>query len=49
MTRWWIGSGGYVIFEIHVLLEDLRFAVIIPLYKGKEKRLNVRTIEALVC
>ena len=36
-------------FDSSVVLEDWRFAVIAPLYKGKGRGLNVRTIEVLAC
>ena len=36
-------------FESGVLVEDWRSAVIVPLYRVKERGLNVRTIEILAC
>ena len=36
-------------FESGVLPEDWRSAVIVPLYKGKERGLNVRIIGVLTC
>ena len=39
MIGWWIGSRGYANgFESGVVTEDLRYAVIFPLYKGKGVR-----------
>ena len=39
MTGWYIGSGGYVIWPVSgVVHEDWRYAVIVPLYKGKGER-----------
>ena len=45
----WILRLCNVAFEIGVVLKDLRSALIVPLYKGKERGLNVRTIEVLAC
>ena len=36
-------------FESGVVPEDWRSAVIVPLYKVKEREINVRTIEVLAC
>ena len=36
-------------FESSVVPEHWRSAVIVPLYKGKERGLNARTIEVLTC
>ena len=36
-------------FESGVMTEDWKSAVIVPLYKGKERNLSVRTIEVLAC
>ena len=36
-------------FEGSVAPEDWRSAVIVPLYKGKWRELDVRIIEVLVC
>ena len=36
-------------FVSGIVPEDWRSAVIVPLYKGRERGLNVRTIEVLAC
>ena len=43
----WIWRLCNMAFEGGVVLEDWRSVVIVPLYKGKERELNVRTISLL--
>ena len=43
----WIWRLCNMAFQSGIVPEDWRYAVIIPLYKGKE--LNVRIIEVLAC
>ena len=43
----WIWTPCNMVFEGGIVSEDWRFAVIIPLYKGKG--LNVKTKELLAC
>ena len=45
----WIWKLCNMAFESGVVPEGWRSTVIVPLYKGKGERLNVRTIELVKC
>ena len=49
MTGWWIGSGGYEIWLLRVVVvpEDWRSAVIAPLYKGKGERTECKNFRGI--
>ena len=45
----WIWRQCNMAFESGVVPDDWRSAVIVPLYKGKGEKTDVRTIEVLAC